>query len=74
MSSSDEMKRAITHAADQLHLAIEVEAKQHHRGQTIAAMALAEAMLLLLASYLEVSEPWHPETVDETHICCDGAS
>ncbi|MGH4011551.1 MAG: helix-turn-helix domain-containing protein [Pseudonocardiaceae bacterium] len=57
MSSSDEMKRVITHAADQLHLAIDVEATEiYHRGRTIAAMALAEGMLLLLASYLEVTD------------------
>lgn len=55
MSSSTEMKAVITHAADQLRTAIDVEAGYaSHRGQTIAAMGLAEGMLRLLASYLEV--------------------
>lgn len=63
MSSSAEMKRVITHAADQLHDAIDVEVKQSYsRGKTIAAMALAEGVLVLLASYLEVTgEPPGPK-------------
>lgn len=51
------MKRVMTHAAEQLQGAIDVETKEtYHRGRTIAAMALAQGVLILLASYLEVTD------------------
>lgn len=62
MSSSEEMRRVITHSADKLRQVWEIEAKRSYPDVRItAAMAYAHGVMELLATYRPICQCHNPE-------------